>query len=154
MDEEIKNEQVETPETNYIELIKQVKNNSVSKDEYNRVLQQNKQLAESLMYTQPEESTDSKVTYSEDEIQRLREKLAKQNSGITNLEYITTMLDLRDAIMANGGNDPFVGNNHQNPPDDYDYEAAQNVADGLRQIVDYCDGNAALFNSELKRCCK
>ena len=82
-------EQIQTPEMNYAEVIKNLKATTVSREEYERVMNENKTLANALA-TSPAKSTDEpEVELPTDEyIDGLRKKLFKINSGISNREYI------------------------------------------------------------------
>lgn len=146
---------IETPETNYIEIINNMKQTTVSKDEYNRVLADNRKLAESLA-TSPARSTEEPETpvATDEDIDLMRRNLMTINKHQTNLEFTRQLLDLRDALIARGEPDPFLSNNSQIAPTEADEAKAQMIANGLRQMCDYCGKDAQLFNSELKRCCK
>ena len=60
--------QVETPETNYVKIIQDLKRTTVSRDEYNRVLEDNRMLANALATTpeRKEESTDDSAKVATD----------------------------------------------------------------------------------------
>ena len=104
--------QVETPETNYVKIIQDLKRTTVSRDEYNRVLEDNKMLANALATTpeRKEESTDDSAKVATDEeVQALRDKLYNQScGGMSNLDSMETILDLRDAVLSRGERDPFL----------------------------------------------
>lgn len=149
---EEKVETVETPETNYIDIINKLKADSVSKEEYERVVKDNKVLAENLAFSKasPEEEKTPPTT---EDITKLRERFVSSHNE-SNLDFIRNVLDLRDAILETGGRDPFLPTNTDYVENEADQAKCQAIADGLRQMVDYSDKDAALFNSELKRCCK
>lgn len=139
------------PDVNYIELLQQLKSSTVSKDQYNRVIQENKMLAEALVNNQSIDTGESKTQYTEKDIAALRSDLYKINGNITNLEYIRKTLELRQALIDQGERDPFLPNNADYRESEFDAEKAQYIADGLKQMCDYCGNDSALFNSELKR---
>ena len=149
------NVEIETPEMNYAEVIKNLKATTVSREEYERVMNENKTLANALA-TSPAKSTDEpEVELPTDEyIDGLRKKLFKINSGISNREYIKTTLDLRDALISRGERDPFLPVNKEYIDNPSDMAAANELANGLREIVEYSGQDDALFNSELKRVCR
>ena len=148
-------EQIQTPEMNYAEVIKNLKATTVSREEYERVMNENKTLANALA-TSPAKSTDEpEVELPTDEyIDELRKKLFKINGNLSNREFIKTSLDLRDALMARGERDPFLPVNKEYIDNPSDMAAVNNLANGLREIVDYSGNDDALFNSELKRVCR
>lgn len=144
----------ETPETNYIEVINNLRNNTVSKAEYEKALKDNKMLAEALATTPAQAAAEEVVTLpTDEEVQGLRDKLFN-TKHMTNLEYIRTSLELRDALLARGERDPFLPNNNGYVDNDVDNAKVEAMAKGLQQMVDYCGNDAKLFNSELQRCCR
>ena len=149
------NVEIQTPEMNYAEVIKNLKATTVSREEYDRVMNENKTLANALA-TSPAKSTDDvEVELPTDEyIDGLRKKLFKINSGISNREFIKTTLDLRDALIARGEREPFLPVNKEYIDNPSDMAAVNNLANGLREIVEYSGNDDALFNSELKRVCR
>lgn len=153
MDEQ-NNEQVQAPETNYVEVIKNLKANTVNKSEYERVLNENKTLAEALA-TSPGATVAEEVKpeYTQDDINNLSDKLIN-NKHLSNLDFVNTMLEYRDAVMEIHGVDVFMPTNNGYVANEYDIEQANNIADGLRQMAEYAGKDSKLFNSELKRCCK
>lgn len=72
---------------------------------------------------------------------RYREVINDQDAS--NLEITTAQIELRDAIIEDGGQDPFVGGT--NPSDD-DFKAAQRVADVKRLCVREAKGDPKAFN--------
>lgn len=147
---ETDNNVVNPAEDNYIETIKQLKANTVSKADYDKLVSENAQLLKAFTeFTPGSTEPKAEVIPSKEDIDNMRKSLFKQNSGITNLEYIETALKLRDAVIKSGGSDPFAKEGSA-----VDSERAVEIADALQQLVDYADGNKALFCSELKRVCK
>ena len=148
-------EQIQTPEMNYAEVIKNLKATTVSREEYERVMNENKTLANALATSPAKSTDDAEVELPTDEyIDGLRDKLFKINGSLSNREFIKTSLDLRDALMARGERDPCLPVNKEYIDNPSDMAAVNNLANGLRQIVDYCGNDDSLFNSELKRVCR
>ncbi len=156
--------QVETPDTNYVKIIQDLKRTTVSRDEYNRVLEDNRMLANALATTpeREEESTDDSAKVATDEeVQALRDKLYNQScGGMSNLDSMETILDLRDAVLSRGDRDPFLPTAEDYVETEEDCEDCQIRAAALRQICDYARTaptkiqQNAVFNSELKRICR
>lgn len=146
-DEKVESSQdVENNDTDYIEAIKNLKENSVSKEEYLKLKEKNKQLLNSLVNG---EVPQGEVAEKPIDIEKLRENAFKDNQ--TNLEYIQNALALRQAVMDSGGVDPFVPNGMKILPTDEDFETAQRVADVFQECVDIADGDSAIFTNELQR---
>ena len=133
---------------NYIEAIKEMKANSVSKEAYVKLQQENKQLLNSLVNGQGIEIKKEEPV----DIDGLRQKLyGTKKHDMTNLEYISNTLKLREALMERGEMDPFVASGKKIHPTDDDFKKADKVATVLQECVDYADGDAMVFTDELKR---
>ena len=155
MENNNENVEIQTPEMNYAEVIKNLKATTVSREEYDRVMNENKTLANALATSPAKSTDDDEVELPTDEyIDGLRKKLFKINGGISNREFIKTTLDLRDALMARGERDPFLPVNKEYIDNPSDMAAVNDLANGLREIVEYSGNDDALFNSELKRVCR
>ena len=133
---------------NYIEAIKEMKANTVSKEAYVKLQQENKQLLNSLVNGQGIEIKEEEPV----DIDGLRQKLfSAKKHDMTNLEYVSNALKLREALMEKGEMDPFVPSGKKIHPTDDDFKKADKVATVLQECVDYADGDAMVFTDELKR---
>lgn len=133
---------------NYIEAIKEMKANSVSREAYVKLQQENKQLLNSLVNGQGIEIKEEEPV----DIDGLRQKLfSAKKHDMTNLEYVSNALKLREALMERGEMDPFVPSGKKIHPTDDDFKKADKVATVLQECVDYADGDAMVFTDELKR---
>lgn len=132
--------------TDYITAIKELKENSVSKEMYAELKQKNKQLLDALVSGETIQQT---VETKPVDLDELRRRTFQEDQ--TNLEYITNALALRQAVIDKGGVDPFVPNGLKIVPTDEDIAAAQRVADVLQECVDLADGDSAIFTNELQR---
>lgn len=142
-------EHVEQDANNYIEAIKEMKANSVSKAAYDKLKEENKQLLDSLI-------NGGQVTYEQHasqpvDVQKLRNKLADQDAQLSNLEYAKTALELRDAVIEQGGQDPFLPWGVNISPTTDDVEKANHVAEVFRDCIEYADGDSEIFTNELMR---
>ena len=150
----IENENVvETEQTNeyqeYIDTIADLKANSVSKEKYDQLMAEKKQLIEALKSGQQiTEVVEDKPV----DINQLRNELyGKPEQSMSNLEYVTKTLQLRNAIIEAGGDDPFMPNGSGYTYDKTDAEKAAYVAQVFQECVDYADGDDQLFTQELMR---
>lgn len=142
-------EQINVDNTNYIEAIKEIKQNSVDKAAYEKLKEENKQLLNSIVNGQTIEQPKEQ---SKPDIDALRKKLfANTRQDLTNLDFVTTALELRQALIDNGEIDPFVPVGNKIKPTSEDFDKAEKVAKVLQECVDYADGNSDVFTSELKR---
>lgn len=142
------NQEIDTTQ-DYLATIKQLKENTVSKETYLKLKEQNKQLLDSVVNGQ---TMEQQIPQKEPvDIYALRKKLLNRDSNMSNLEYVSNALELRKALMENGEIDPFVPNGVKIKPTDEDFQKAQKVAEVLQECVDYADGNSDVFTDELKR---
>lgn len=139
-----------TTETEFdpVQAINELKQNSVSKEEYNKVVsEKNKYLKALIDGNQVAEAQQKEPV----DIDALRKDLFGGSKDLTNLEYAQKSLELRDALIERDGVDIFVGRGSKLTPTDDDYEAAQRVADAFKQCIDVAQGNSEIFTRELMR---
>lgn len=149
--EEKINETLEVPiEDNtkdYIEEIQRLKEGTVSKEEYIRLKEENKKLINSLATG---EGYGATPTAPAPDINNLRNKLFN-SEGLSNLEYCTTAMELRETLIANGQPDPFLPIGHEIVPTASDVESAERVAQSLKECIDYAQNDSDIFTDELQR---
>ena len=147
--EEILNESEQTNvggADNYIEAIKEMKENTVPKEDYLKLKEENKQLLHAYVNGQrPEEESKPEPV----DIDVLRDKIF--NKDISNLEYIDSALKLRTELINRGEKDPFLPYGKNILPTDDDIEKAEKVANVLQECVDIANGNSDIFTNELQR---
>ena len=134
----------------YIEAIKEMKQNSVSKEAYEKLKQENKQLLDSIINGTELSQQNIKVEEPVD-IKQLRNNLFNQDGDLSNLEYISSALKLRDELIKKGEKDPFLPVGEKIIPTDEDVQTANRVAAILQDCVDYAEGDSAIFTTELQR---
>ena len=147
------NENVVTVEDNtndYIAQIKNLKENSVSRDDYDKLRLDNKRLIDALANGTQMDVVEPKTSAVE-KINECRKKLFSKENNLNNIEYCDTALQLRDALIENGERDPFLPFGHNVLATDSDYESAERVANVMRECIDYADGNDGVFTNELQR---
>ena len=150
-EEENVNVVVEDNTNDYIDQIKKLKENSVSKDDYNKLKADNKKLIDALANgNQLEGKVEPKIDAVEN-INNLRKKLFSKGNDLDNLEYCKTAVELRDALIENGERDPFLPFGHDVVATDSDYESAERVATIMKECIDYADGDSDIFTNELQR---
>lgn len=131
----------------YIATIQQLRDSTVSKEQYQKVKDENQRLLKTLVEGgQLEQSSTAQDTKSIDE---LRDSL--MHKEMTNLEYWQTALDLRKKLMDKGQKDPFLPWSKDYVPTEQDIATAQRVADVVSQCIDYADGDSSIFTNELQR---
>lgn len=131
----------------YIDTIKNLKENSVDRSKYEQLRADNKRLLDSIVNGQPAEVSAVKQPV---DITELREKLF-HNENQTNLQYCENALKLRDALIENGEADPFLPCGSKTLPTDEDRATAQRVADVMQECIEYAEGDSNVFTNELMR---
>lgn len=115
------------------------KENDVLKAD-NRKLTESIVNGQSLVVEVPEEKVN---------LNDLRKNLMKEDQ--TNLEFVSNALKLREAVIKEGGEDPFVPVGSKYTPTAADYERANRVATVLQEMVDDSEGDPAVFLNEYQR---
>ena len=136
-----------TPEVDYLNTIKELKEKSVDRSEYDKLRAENKRLLEDFVNgkfngTEEQEETHRSITDIRDDL---------FNHEHSNLDYVKLSLELRDALIAEGQPDPFIPTGKQLNATREDAEAAENVANIYRECVEYADGDSGVFTNELMR---
>lgn len=137
--EEMNNEQ-------YIAAIEELKANTVSRDSYNKLRNENKQLLDALVSGKeiPQEP-QKKATPTE-----LRKKLFGDEQ-MSNLEYVETALALRNSLIEAGERDPFLPYGDKVDVSAEQIDMAEKVAAGLQDMVDFAEGDSGVFSAEYQR---
>lgn len=142
---------VEDNTNDYIDQIQKLKENSVSKEDYNKLKADNKKLIDALANGTSVEGKVEPKTSAVEKINECRKKLFGKGSNLDNLEYCKTAVELRDALIEKGERDPFLPFGHHVVATESDYEIANRVANVMKECIDYADGDADIFTNELQR---
>ena len=140
-------EKVDDNTQDYLAAIKELKENSVDRKDYEKLKAENKKLLDA--YINGAEIAQPTVT-EEPSIADLRKKVF-DNPNQTNLEYVTNILALRNALIQKGEPDPFVGASSHYEPTVDDYARAEKVARVFQEMVDTADGDPNVFLNEFQR---
>ena len=134
-------------ETDYVEAIKNLKQNSVSKADYDALRLENKKLLQAVVNGQ---TIEVEPEEPEVDLAELRKNVF-DNPNQTNLEYVTNVLKLRDAVLEKEGYDVFVPQSSQYSPTQDDIARANKVAEQFQDMVDVANGNPNVFLNEFQR---
>lgn len=134
-------------ETDYVEAIKNLKQNSVSKADYDALRLENKKLLQAVVNGQ---TIEVEPEEPEVDLAQLRKNVF-DNPNQTNLDYVTNVLKLRDAVLEKEGYDVFVPQSSQYSPTQDDIARANKVAEQFKEMVDIADGNPNVFLNEYQR---
>ena len=142
---------VEDNTQDYLAAIKELKENSVNRSEYEKLRAENKKLIDTVVNGLPGQEEQVVVKHSKEQIDDLRNELFNSPRELNNLEFITKAMELRDALMENGEPDPFLPVGKQISPTRDDIEGAEKVAQVYRECIDYAEGDSEVFTNELMR---
>ena len=137
---------VDDPQQDYLEAIKNLKQNTVDKAKYEQSEAERKRLLNMVVNGQ---TVDVPEEPKHREINVIRNELF--NKEHNNLDYIKLSLELRNALIAEGQPDPFLPYGRQISPTRKDEEIADKVAQVYQECVDFAEGDSELFTNELMR---
>lgn len=140
-------EQVENENQQYIDAIRDLKANSVSKDRYNKLMEENKNLLNSLVNG---EQIATAIPVEEkppidDLVKEMRSKT------IPDCSFIEKALEFRERVLEETGEDCFVSRGHNITPSQESYAGAQRVADIYKECLEYANGDNKVFINEVQR---
>ena len=142
---------VEDNTQDYLAAIKELKENSVNRSEYDKLRAENKRLIDAVVNGQPGQEEQVVVKHSKEQIDDLRNELFNSPRELNNLEYITKAMELREALIENGEPDPFLPVGKQISPTRDDLEGAEKVAQVYKECIEYAEGDSEVFTNELMR---
>ena len=142
---------VEDNTQDYLAAIKELKENSVDRSEYEKLRAENKKLIDAVVNGQPGQEEQVVVKHSKEQIDDLRNDLFNSPRELNNLEFITKTMELREALMENGEPDPFLPVGKQISPTRDDIEGAEKVAQVYKECIEYAEGDSEVFTNELMR---
>lgn len=138
--------EVEDMTPDYLAAIKELKQNSVDRSQYEQLKAENKKLLNSIVNGQ-EVQVEAEPEMRD--VKDIREDLF--NREHSNLEYVTLALELRNALISKGEPDPFIPVGKQISPTRDDEEIAAKCAQIYQECVDYAEGDSEVFTNELMR---
>ena len=142
---------VEDNTQDYLAAIKELKEKSVDRSEYDKLRAENKKLIDAVVNGQPGQEEPVVSKHSKEQIDDLRNDLFNSPKELNNLEYITKAMELREALIENGEPDPFLPVGKQISPTRDDIEGAEKVAQVYRECIEYAEGDSEVFTNELMR---
>ena len=142
---------VEDNTQDYLAAIKELKEKSVDRSEYDKLRAENKKLIDAVVNGQPGQEEPVFTKHSKEQIDDLRNDLFNSPKELNNLEYITKAMELREALIENGEPDPFLPVGKQISPTRDDLEGAEKVAQVYKECIEYAEGDSEVFTNELMR---
>ena len=148
MADEILEQQGTEQEPDYIQQIEDLRANSVSRADYDKLKAEHNRAMNALI--NGGQMDDPKAEKVDKDALR-KELYDSQDNGLSNLDYWQKTLTLRQAIIDDGGKDPFLPYGQKIAPTAEDVEAANRVAKVVQECIDYADGDSRIFTNELDR---
>ena len=142
---------VEDNTQDYLAAIKELKENSVNRSEYDKLRAENKKLIDTVVNGLPGQEEPAFTKHSKEQIDDLRNELFNSPRELNNLEYVTKAMELREALIENGEPDPFLPVGKQISPTRDDLEGAEKVAQVYKECIEYAEGDSEVFTNELMR---
>ena len=144
----------EPEETSNVALAKaleEARKNSVSKEEFEKLQEENRRLVSEIINGEGGAGNGQQAAPEQASIEDLRTKLyGPKASELTNLEFCKLTLDLRDAVIAQDGYDPFLPHGAKIKPTEQDIERADLVARTIKDCIEKSEGNSEVFTALLQ----
>ena len=142
------------PEEDKVSLakaLKEARENSVPKSEYEKVVAENKQLVSEIINGGGEGNGPATPETTKVSVEELREKLYGPNCGeLSNLDFWKYTLQLRDEVIKSGEPDPFLPVGAKITPDENDIDCANRVAEVVQECIKEAEGNSEVFTALLQ----
>ena len=144
----------------YIESIKQLKANSVPKEDFEKLKKENKSLLSALIDGKVTPDVEKALDMQREpgpDVNKLREKLFSPDANLSNLEFVKTTLELRKALMEKDGPeadiflgkfDPSIARSPAEMAEEM--QLADDTAKKLQEVVDASNGDPSLFQGLLQ----
>lgn len=142
-------EQQPNPESDAIEALKKLKENTVSKEVYKKLEEQHRQLLNSIVNG---EETKQEVVEKRPEFNDLVLKLSNTaNKPLNNLEFWETALEFRKQAMEKGYPDPCTPHGRKVEATPLDEASVEKQLGIIEECIQEADGDPVIFNNELRR---
>ena len=131
----------------YLAEIERLKDTTVSKEDYNKLVEENKKLIGTLARNEKRETEAAKPAGPT--LKELNAALCA-DVELSNLDYVKLSLAQRNAAIAAGKNDPYLPYGHNIKPTHEDITMANLVAEELQKCVDEANGSSNAFTARLQ----
>ena len=138
---------VENTTDTYLAEIERLKDTTVSKEDYNKLVEENKKLIGTLARNEKRETEAAKPAGPT--LKELNAALCA-DVELSNLDYAKLSLAQRKAAIAAGKNDPYLPYGHNIKPTPDDIRKADLVAQTLQECIDEANGSSNAFTARLQ----
>lgn len=141
----------ETSNVALAKALKEARENTVSKEEFDRLQEENRKLVSEIINGEGGAGSGQQATPEKASIEELRTKLyGPKASELSNLDFCKYSLELRDAVIAQEGYDPFLPHGAKIKPSEQDIERADAVAKVIKDCIEKSEGNSEVFTALLQ----
>lgn len=137
---------VDDTNTDYIAAIQQLRENSVERAKYDKLKEENKRLVQSLV-----NGENIKVEKPSVDVKEAARKVFTHDPNKTNLQCAIDELAYRDAVLEKHGVDVLLPNGPGAVVTQKDIEEVEFYVSTMRDLIDYANGDPALFRQEFNR---
>ena len=142
------------PEPSNVELakaLKELKEKTVSKEDYEKLKNENKELVSQIINGDGG-AGNGQPTPEKVDIKSLREELyGPKGADLSNLDFWKKTLQLRQAVIEQEGYDPFLPHGAKIKPNEQDIERAEAVAKTVQECIDKSEGSSEIFTAMLQQ---
>lgn len=137
-------------EQDYLAQIQEMKKNSVSREAYDKMRDENKRLLDAIV-----NGTDLKQEQAEAPKMRTPDEVyldfIVSDKPRSNVERAKLWIEYRESCKAAGEPDPYVSNGTKVKPTAAEIESVDRTQAALEHCIEYSGGNDAIFTNELNR---
>ena len=140
---ENKQQQEQESQIDLAKAYQELKKNSYSKEEFNKLAQENNELKKLIIDDRkPEQQQEQKLSLDE-----LYNNWQKPNQ--TNLDYCKNMVAYREAVIASGGKDPALPTSASAKITEADAQRVNEIFDIIKNCIEDSDNNSQVFTALL-----
>lgn len=148
--EEKKEKKSEQSNVELAKALKEARENSVPKADYEKLERENKELVAQIINGEGNVG-NGQPTPEKVDIKALREELyGPKGADLSNLDFWKKTLQLRNAVMEQEGYDPFLPHGAKIKPNEQDIERAEAVAKTVEKCIEDANGNSEVFTALLQ----
>ena len=148
--EEKKEKKSEQSNVELAKALKEARENSVPKADYEKLEKENKELVAQIINGEGNVG-NGQPTPEKVDIKALREDLyGPKGADLSNLDFWKKTLQLRNAVIEQEGYDPFLPHGAKIKPNEQDVERAEAVAKTVEKCIEEANGNSEVFTALLQ----
>ena len=149
--EEKKEKKSEQSNVELAKALKEARENSVPKADYEKLQKENKELVAQIINGEGNVG-NGQPTPEKVDIKALREDLyGPKGADLSNLDFWKKTLQLRNAVIEQEGYDPFLPHGAKIKPNEQDVERAEAVAKTVQECIGKSEGSSEVFTALLQQ---